>query len=47
MNAAKRRAKEIGSDYDSMYHRAKRFEGDERLKEIMTVVMNMPGEATI
>lgn len=44
MNAAKRRAKDIGSEYDTMYHRAKRFEGDERLKEIMTVVMNMPGE---
>jgi F-type H+-transporting ATPase subunit gamma len=45
MNAAKRRAKEIGGEYDNMYHRAKRFEGDERLKEIMTVVMNLSGEA--
>ena len=46
MNAAKHRAKEIGGEYDTMYHRAKRFEGDERLKEIMTVVMNISGEAT-
>lgn len=44
MNAAKHRAKDIGTEYDTMYHRAKRFEGDERLKEIMTVVMNVSGE---
>jgi ATP synthase F1 gamma subunit len=47
MNSAKHRAKEIGTEYDTMYHRAKRFEGDERLKEIMTVVMNMAGEGAV
>lgn len=46
MNAAKHRANEIGTEYSSMYHRAKRFESDERLKEIMTVAMNITGEAT-
>lgn len=39
MNSAKHRAHEIGSDYDRMYHRAKRAEGDERLKETMKVIM--------
>lgn len=39
MNSAKHRAKEIGSDYDRVYHRAKRAESDERLKETMNVIM--------
>lgn len=38
MNAAKRRAREIGGDYDRQYHRAKRAEGDERLKETLKVI---------
>lgn len=38
MNAAKHRAHDLGTDYSLMYHRAKRAEGDERLKEIMKVV---------
>jgi len=38
MNAAKHRAHDLGSEYSLMYHRAKRAEGDERLKEIMKVV---------
>jgi F-type H+-transporting ATPase subunit gamma len=46
MHSAKTRANEIGTEYNSMYHRAKRFESDERLKEIMTVAMNITGEAT-
>lgn len=37
MNAAKHRAQEMGSDYSLLYHRAKRAEGDERLKEIMKI----------
>lgn len=42
MNAAKHRAKEMGSDYALMYHRAKRAEGDERLKEIMKIAKGQP-----
>lgn len=38
MSRAKRRAKELSSDFSMQYHRAKRTEGDERLKEIMKVV---------
>jgi ATP synthase F1 gamma subunit len=38
MNAAKHRAHDLGAEYALMYHRAKRAEGDERLKEIMKVV---------
>jgi len=38
MNAAKHRAREMGSEYSLLYHRAKRAEGDERLKEIMKIV---------
>ena len=38
MNSAKRRAGELKTDYSLQYHRAKRAEGDERLKEIMKVV---------
>ena len=39
MSSAKRRAREIGADYDRLYHRAKRAESDERLKETMKIVM--------
>ncbi len=39
MNNAKHRAREIGGDYDRLYHRAKRAEGDERLKETMKVIL--------
>lgn len=39
MNSAKHRAREIGSEYDRLYHRAKRSESDERLKETMKVIM--------
>lgn len=42
MNAAKHRAKEMGNDYSLMYHRAKRAEGDERLKEIMKIAKGLP-----
>lgn len=42
MNAAKHRAKEMGNDYSLMYHRAKRAEGDERLKEIMKIAKGQP-----
>lgn len=38
MNAAKHRAKEMKTEYDRLYHRAKRAEGDERLKEIINIV---------
>lgn len=37
MNAAKHRAHELGSEYSLMYYRAKRAEGDERLKEVMKI----------
>lgn len=37
MNAAKQRAKEMNKEYSLQYHRAKRSEGDERLKETMKV----------
>lgn len=37
MNAAKHRANEMYKDFSLQYHRAKRAEGDERLKEIMNV----------
>lgn len=39
MNSAKHRAREIGGDYDRLYYRAKRAEGDERLKETMKVIL--------
>ena len=42
MNAAKHRAKEMGNDYSLLYHRAKRAEGDERLKEIMKIAKGQP-----
>lgn len=35
MSRAKRRAGELVTDYSNMYHRAKRAESDERLKEII------------
>jgi F-type H+-transporting ATPase subunit gamma len=38
MNAAKHRASDLVNDFDLQYHRAKRAEGDERLKEIIKVV---------
>jgi len=38
MNSAKHRAGELVSDYNLQYHRAKRAEGDERLKEIVKIV---------
>lgn len=38
MNSAKHRAGELVNDYNLQYHRAKRAEGDERLKEIIKVV---------
>lgn len=38
MNTAKHRANDLVTEYDLQYHRAKRAEGDERLKEIMKVV---------
>lgn len=37
MNAAKHRAKEMNKEYSLQYYRAKRSEGDERLKETMKV----------
>lgn len=41
MNAAKHRAKEMRNEYSLMYHRAKRAEGDERLKEIMKIAKGL------
>lgn len=38
MNAAKHRAKDMKTEYDRLYHRAKRAESDERLKEIINIV---------
>jgi F-type H+-transporting ATPase subunit gamma len=38
MNSAKHRASELVSDYNLQYHRAKRAESDERLKEIIKIV---------
>ena len=38
MNSAKHRASELVTDYNLQYHRAKRAEGDERLKEIIKIV---------
>lgn len=38
MNSAKHRASELVNDYNLQYHRAKRAEGDERLKEIVKIV---------
>ncbi len=38
MNAAKHRANDLVTDYKLQYHRAKRGEADERLKEIIKVV---------
>lgn len=38
MNAAKERAGTLTGDYQRLYNRAKRAEGDERLKELMKVV---------
>ncbi len=37
MHAAKQKAVEMGGEYSLQFHRAKRAEGDERLKEIMKV----------
>ena len=45
MNAAKHRAHDLGDEYALMYHRAKRAEADERLKEIMKVVNAQRGMA--
>jgi F-type H+-transporting ATPase subunit gamma len=38
MNSAKHRATELVTDFNLQYHRAKRAEGDERLKEIIKIV---------
>jgi F-type H+-transporting ATPase subunit gamma len=38
MNSAKHRATDLVTDYNLQYHRAKRAEGDERLKEIIKIV---------
>lgn len=38
MNSAKHRAADLVTDYNLQYHRAKRAEGDERLKEIIKIV---------
>lgn len=38
MSSAKRRASDLVTDYNLQYHRAKRAEGDERLKEIIKIV---------
>jgi F-type H+-transporting ATPase subunit gamma len=38
MNSAKNRASDLVDEYDIQYHRAKRAEADERLKEIVKVV---------
>jgi F-type H+-transporting ATPase subunit gamma len=46
MNAAKHRASDLTNDYKLQYHRAKRSEGDERLKEIMKVVKHHTKELT-
>lgn len=43
MNAAKHRAHDLSTEYSLLYHRAKRTEGDERLKEIMKVVKSQQG----
>lgn len=40
MNAAKRRAHEMSTGLKSSYHRARRSEADERLKEAMKVIVN-------
>lgn len=37
MNSAKHRASELVTDYNLQYHRAKRAESDERLKEIIKI----------
>lgn len=39
MNAAKHRASDLERDFNRMYHRAKRNESDERLKETMKVLL--------
>ncbi len=38
MSSAKHRATDLVTDYNLQYHRAKRAEGDERLKEIIKIV---------
>lgn len=43
MNAAKHRAHDLSTEYSLLYHRAKRAESDERLKEIMKVVKSQQG----
>lgn len=40
MSSAKRRAHELTTDLNNQYHRSKRNEGDERLKEVMKVIVN-------
>ena len=40
MSSAKRRAHDLATDLSNQYHRSKRNEGDERLKEIMKVIVN-------
>lgn len=40
MSSAKRRAHDLATDLGNQYHRSKRNEGDERLKEIMKVIVN-------
>lgn len=37
MNAAKRRARDLTSQFKSEYYRSKRFEGDERTKELLRI----------
>lgn len=41
MNAAKHRAQDMTKEYSLQFHRAKRAEGDERLKEIMKVIKGL------
>ncbi len=40
MSSAKRRAHDLATDLSNQYYRSKRNEGDERLKEVMKVIVN-------
>ena len=44
MNSAKHRATDLVTDYNLQYHRAKRSEGDERLKEIIKIARHRQKE---
>lgn len=46
MNSAKHRASDLVTDYNLQYHRAKRAESDERLKEIVKVARHHKKEKT-